>query len=78
MFSRKLSVPFGLLPDEQKLRFRSEPGGIAKLASVRNIPDSAAYWNDFFVLFDSPSDVFSLIAPNDSERPLVNRTYCIS
>ncbi|KAI5899994.1 uncharacterized protein SCHCODRAFT_02025788 [Schizophyllum commune H4-8] len=71
MFSRKLSVPFGLLPDEQKLRFRSEPGGIAKLASVRNIPDSDAYWNDFFVLFDSPSDVFSLIAPNDIRRALL-------
>lgn len=71
MFSRKLSVPFGLLPDEQKLRFRSEPGGIAKLAAVRNISDTDAYWNDFFLLFDSPSDVFSLIAPNDIRRALL-------
>ncbi|KAL1742803.1 high-temperature-induced dauer-formation protein-domain-containing protein [Schizophyllum fasciatum] len=71
MFSRRLSVPFGLLPDEQKLRFRSEPGGIAKLAAVRHIPDSDPYWNDFFVLFDSPSDVFSLIAPNDIRRALL-------
>ena len=31
------SLPFGkhLLPDEAKLAFRSQPGGIARLASVR-------------------------------------------
>jgi len=38
MFSRlpsKLSAPFGILGDEPKLAFRSQPGGIAKLASIR-------------------------------------------
>ena len=38
MFSRlpsKLSAPFGILGDEPKLAFRSQPGGIAKLASTR-------------------------------------------
>ena len=38
MFSRlpsKLSAPFGILGDEPKLAFRSQPGGIAKLASSR-------------------------------------------
>ena len=31
----KLSAPFGILGDEPKLAFRSQPGGIAKLASIR-------------------------------------------
>lgn len=38
MFSRlpsKLSAPFGILGDEPKLAFRSQPGGIAKLAFSR-------------------------------------------
>lgn len=42
MFSRlpsQLSAPFGILGDEPKLAFRSQPGGIAKLASscARNL-----------------------------------------
>ena len=32
---QNLSAPFGLLGDEAKLTFRSQPGGIAKLASNR-------------------------------------------
>lgn len=38
MFSRlpsQLSAPFGILGDEPKLAFRSQQGGIAKLASSR-------------------------------------------
>ena len=31
----RLSAPFGILGDEPKLAFRSQPGGIAKLASIR-------------------------------------------
>lgn len=32
---QKLSSPFALLGDEAKLAFRSQPGGISKLASTR-------------------------------------------
>ena len=38
MFSRlpqKFSAPFGLLGDEAKLAFPTQPGGILKLAAVR-------------------------------------------
>lgn len=38
MFSRipqKFSAPFGLLGDEAKLAFPTQPGGILKLATVR-------------------------------------------
>ena len=31
----KIPVPFNLLGDEAKLAFRSQPGGIAKLATTR-------------------------------------------
>ncbi|KAG7452752.1 uncharacterized protein BT62DRAFT_958767 [Guyanagaster necrorhizus] len=75
MFSRipqKLASPFGLLPDEKKLGFRSQPGGLSKLATVRNIPESDTYWDQYISLFDSASEVFSLITPNDVRRALLD------
>ncbi|KAF9792467.1 high-temperature-induced dauer-formation protein-domain-containing protein [Thelephora terrestris] len=83
MFSRlpsQLSAPFGILGDEPKLAFRSKPGGIAKLASSRapnhplyatqDIPPTDQYWDQYITIFDSPSDVFSLVTPNDIRRAL--------
>ncbi|KAI0933902.1 hypothetical protein AcW1_005595 [Taiwanofungus camphoratus] len=73
MFSslpHKITVPFNLLGDEAKLAFRSQPGGIAKLATTRNIADSDSYWDQYVALFDSASDVFTLISPNDVRRAL--------
>ncbi|KAJ7172707.1 high-temperature-induced dauer-formation protein-domain-containing protein [Mycena filopes] len=67
----KLTAPFRLLPDADKLGFRSSPGGIAKLAAVRNIPEADNYWEQYIVLFDSASDVFSLITPHDIRRALL-------
>jgi len=32
---QRLTAPFGLLPDAEKLAFRREPGGLQKLATVR-------------------------------------------
>ncbi|KAK0503006.1 high-temperature-induced dauer-formation protein-domain-containing protein [Armillaria luteobubalina] len=75
MFSsipQKLTSPFGLLPDEKKLAFRSQPAGLSKLASVRNIPESDSYWDQYVSLFDSASEVFSLITPNDIRRALLD------
>ncbi|KAJ7734954.1 high-temperature-induced dauer-formation protein-domain-containing protein [Mycena maculata] len=68
----KLNTPFRLLPDTDKLGFRSSPGGIAKLTAVRNIPEADSYWEQYIVLFDSPSDVFSLITPHDIRRALLD------
>ncbi|KAN0141309.1 High-temperature-induced dauer-formation domain containing protein [Lactarius tabidus] len=68
---QKLSSPFALLGDEAKLAFRSQPSGIAKLASTRNLAESDLYWDQYTVLFDSASDVFSLITPQDIRRALV-------
>ncbi|KAI0078173.1 hypothetical protein K474DRAFT_1683933 [Panus rudis PR-1116 ss-1] len=73
MFPRlpqKLSVPFNILGDEAKLAFRNQPGGIAKLTSTRNIPERDSYWDQYLTLFDSASDVFSLISANDVRRAL--------
>ncbi|KAK0459482.1 high-temperature-induced dauer-formation protein-domain-containing protein [Desarmillaria tabescens] len=75
MFSsipQKLTSQFGLLPDEKKLAFRSQPGGLSKLATVRNIPESDSYWDQYVSLFDSASEVFSLITPNDIRRALLD------
>ena len=38
MFSKipqKLTSPFGILGDDAKLQFRTQPGGIRKLAEIR-------------------------------------------
>ncbi|EIN03674.1 hypothetical protein PUNSTDRAFT_47999 [Punctularia strigosozonata HHB-11173 SS5] len=67
------SLPFGkhLLPDEAKLAFRSQPSGIAKLATTRNIPATDSYWDQYVTLFDSASEVYSLITANDLRRALL-------
>lgn len=38
-FPQKITVPFNLLGDEAKLAFRSQPTGIAKLATTRVCSD---------------------------------------
>ena len=105
MFSKipqKLTSPFGILGDDAKLQFRTQPGGIRKLAEIRVCNNM---WNllilcsllyirrisirqthtgircakpqrrflniqtlinlQYLTLFDTASDVFSLISPND-------------
>ncbi|KAF5324653.1 hypothetical protein D9611_004387 [Ephemerocybe angulata] len=74
MFSKlpqRFTAPFGLLGDEAKLAFPSQPSGIAKLWQVRNISERDSYWEQYFVLFDSASDVFSLITPHQIRRALL-------
>ena len=61
-----LQAQIPLLGDDAKLSFRSKPAGIARLAEAGpSIAPSDAYWAQFWSLFDSPSDVFALITPND-------------
>ncbi|KAH9934896.1 high-temperature-induced dauer-formation protein-domain-containing protein [Fomitopsis serialis] len=67
---QKITVPFNLLGDEAKLAFRSQPGGIAKLATTRHILETDSYWDQYVTLFDSASDVFTLISHNDVRRAL--------
>ncbi|KAF6764892.1 high-temperature-induced dauer-formation protein-domain-containing protein [Ephemerocybe angulata] len=74
MFSKlpqRFTAPFGLLGDEAKLAFPSQPSGIAKLWQVRNISERDSYWEQYFILFDSASDVFSLITPHQIRRALL-------
>ncbi|KAG9318394.1 high-temperature-induced dauer-formation protein-domain-containing protein [Chiua virens] len=70
-FPQKLTAPLGLLSDEAKLAFRSRPEGISKLTSTRNIAENDSYWDQYLVLFDSPSDVFSLVSPHDIRRAML-------
>ncbi|KAG6909456.1 hypothetical protein DXG01_000441 [Tephrocybe rancida] len=57
----RFTAPFSILGDEAKLAFPSQAGGITKLATTR-----------YFVLFDSASDVFSLITPHHIRRALLD------
>ncbi|OJA17561.1 hypothetical protein AZE42_09097 [Rhizopogon vesiculosus] len=67
-----LTAPFGLLTDEAKLAFRSRPEGISKLYTTRHITETESYWDQYFTLFDTSSDVFSLISPHDIRRALLD------
>ncbi|KAG1883192.1 high-temperature-induced dauer-formation protein-domain-containing protein [Suillus subluteus] len=67
-----LTAPFGLLTDEAKLAFRSRPQGISKLYTTRHIAETDSYWDQYFALFDTPSDVFSLISTHDIRRALLD------
>ncbi|KAG2146949.1 high-temperature-induced dauer-formation protein-domain-containing protein [Suillus bovinus] len=67
-----LTAPFGLLTDEAKLAFRSRPQGISKLYTTRHIAETDSYWGQYFTLFDTPSDVFSLISTHDVRRALLD------
>ncbi|EJD53359.1 hypothetical protein AURDEDRAFT_111005 [Auricularia subglabra TFB-10046 SS5] len=67
---KQLTSPFGILGDDAKLAFRSSPDGVQKLANTRNIAATDSYWEQYTVLFDSASDVFSLITPQDLRRAL--------
>ncbi|KAH6918882.1 high-temperature-induced dauer-formation protein-domain-containing protein [Coprinopsis sp. MPI-PUGE-AT-0042] len=74
MFSKipqRFSAPFGLLGDEAKLAFPSQPEGITKLWTTRNISARDSYWDQYFILFDSASDVYSLITPHQIRRALL-------
>ncbi|OCH95639.1 hypothetical protein OBBRIDRAFT_745433 [Obba rivulosa] len=73
MFSnlpQKITVPFNILGDEAKLAFRNQPGGIVKLSATRNISELDSHWDQYVTLFDSASDVFTLISHNDIRRAL--------
>ncbi|KAG9095774.1 hypothetical protein FRC06_009431 [Ceratobasidium sp. 370] len=68
---KRLSTPFGLLGEDPKLSFRTKKSGIFRLAESPNIPESdESYWSQYYLLFDSPSDVSNLIAPHDVRRAL--------
>ncbi|CAD6892225.1 unnamed protein product [Tilletia laevis] len=70
-FPRKLL--FGV---DDKLAFLSSPTGIPRLWRERHIPvppeeDNAhIYWASFTTVFDTPSDVFSLLGVSDIRRAL--------
>ncbi|KAL5529427.1 hypothetical protein ACEPAG_5412 [Sanghuangporus baumii] len=70
---QRLASPFGILGGDAKLSFRTQPGGIRRLAETtdsQNISISDTYWEQYVTLFDSPSDAFSLISSNDIRRAL--------
>ncbi|KZS98946.1 hypothetical protein SISNIDRAFT_499612 [Sistotremastrum niveocremeum HHB9708] len=75
---QKLSSPFGLLGDDAKLSFRTQPSGISKLADSPHISPDDPYWDQFTTLFDTPSDVFSLITPQDIRLALLQAPENVS
>ncbi|KAK0567960.1 hypothetical protein OC861_002411 [Tilletia horrida] len=70
-----LQFPRKLLFGDDKLAFLSSPTGIPRLWKERHIPtppeeNAHLYWASFTTVFDTPSDVFSLLSVSDLRRAL--------
>ncbi|KAK0559002.1 hypothetical protein OC844_004724 [Tilletia horrida] len=72
---KMLQFPRKLLFGDDKLAFLSSPTGIPRLWRERHIPvppqpNAHVYWASFTTVFDTPSDVFSLLNVSDIRRAL--------
>ncbi|KAF8309828.1 hypothetical protein DL93DRAFT_2044105, partial [Clavulina sp. PMI_390] len=68
----------GLIGNDPKLAFRTQPSGIARLAEKAPIAETDdAYWSQYVLLFDSASDVYTLITPQDIRRALIEAPHNI-
>ena len=49
---KRLSSSFGIIGNDPKLAFRTQPGGITRLVEVRNIAETDdGYWTQVCVLY---------------------------
>ncbi|KAL7413962.1 high-temperature-induced dauer-formation protein-domain-containing protein [Mrakia frigida] len=58
--------------EDAKLAFRTKQGGVKRLQGGEAIsPNDVAYWSQFYMLFDSASEVYSLITLEDIRQTLI-------
>ncbi|GHJ86806.1 hypothetical protein NliqN6_3208 [Naganishia liquefaciens] len=70
-FGSTIGLPFLSANEDAQLRFRTGSTGVKRLASVEAIPASDVnYWHQYWTLFDSPADVYSLITTQDVRHAL--------
>jgi hypothetical protein len=58
------------LRDSAKLSFRTSPSGIKRLWDTSVIDAGDVYWEQFWNLFDSSSEAFTLVTPQDIRQAL--------
>ncbi|KAJ9091998.1 hypothetical protein QFC19_008866 [Naganishia cerealis] len=66
-----IGLPFLSANEDNQLQFRTGQNGVKRLAFAEVIPkDDFSYWQQYWTLFDSPTDVYSLITIQDVRTAL--------
>ncbi|WVW83585.1 hypothetical protein I302_105606 [Kwoniella bestiolae CBS 10118] len=74
-----IGLPFLSTQEDAQLKFKSSPGGIKRLYSDEVIPNSdVTYWSQYYSLFNSSADVYSLISVQDVRQALTNQPNNLS
>ncbi|KAK6910396.1 hypothetical protein I203_104428 [Kwoniella mangroviensis CBS 8507] len=74
-----IGLPFLSTQEDAQLKFKSSPGGIKRLHSDEVIPSSdVLYWSQYYSLFNSSADVYSLISVQDVRQTLTNQPTNLS
>ncbi|WVQ82249.1 hypothetical protein IAT38_004377 [Cryptococcus sp. DSM 104549] len=69
-----IGLPFLSTQEDAQLKFKSSPGGIKRLYGDEVVPLSdVAYWAQYYSLFSSAADVYSLISVQDVREALANQ-----
>lgn len=70
-----IGLPFLSSSEDAQLKFRSSENGIKRLYSDNVIPLSDfEYWAQYYTLFNSAQDVYSLISVQDGECRMISHT----
>ncbi|WWD17544.1 hypothetical protein CI109_101985 [Kwoniella shandongensis] len=70
-FPQAIGLPFLSTQEDAQLKFKSSEGGVKRLYSDEVIPVSdVAYWAQYYSLFNSAADVYSLISVQDVRQAL--------
>ncbi|WVR07282.1 hypothetical protein IAU60_004323 [Kwoniella sp. DSM 27419] len=74
-----IGLPFLSSNEDAQLKFKSSPNGIKRLSGGEEIPLSDfGYWSQFYSLFNSAADVYSLITVQDVRQALASNPLNLS
>ncbi|KAK8864156.1 hypothetical protein IAR55_001402 [Kwoniella newhampshirensis] len=73
-FPQAIGLPFLSTQEDAQLKFKSGEGGVKRLYSEEVIPTSdVGYWAQYYSLFNSAADVYSLISVQDVRQALTSK-----
>ncbi|KIR77362.1 hypothetical protein I305_01333 [Cryptococcus gattii E566] len=66
-----IGLPFLSATEDAQLKFKTAPNGVKRLSGAEVIPRTdVAYWAQWYTLFPSPQDVYSLLGAHDIRHAL--------
>ncbi|KAE8537640.1 hypothetical protein D1P53_005696 [Cryptococcus gattii VGV] len=66
-----IGLPFLSATEDAQLKFKTAPNGVKRLSGAEVIPRTdVAYWAQWYTLFASPHDVYSLLSAHDIRHAL--------